>query len=108
MDRIEITRRHFLTGASALGAASLLGMNGIASAEPPPEITKLRIDQGPFICYAPQLLAKEFLGMEGFTDVSYVESPGNTTADSVLSGRVDMTMNAAPEFVTRPTSGRRP
>lgn len=37
--------------------------------------------------------------MEGFTDVSYVESPGSTTADSVLSGKVDMTMNAAPEFV---------
>jgi NitT/TauT family transport system substrate-binding protein len=45
------------------------------------------------------MLAKEFLHIEGFTDVSYVENPGNTTADLVFSGKVDMTMNAAPEFV---------
>jgi len=99
MNSNNITRRNFLTGAWALGAASLLGMPRIASAEPPPETTKFRIAQGPFICYAPQILAKEFLRMEGFTDVNYVENPGSTTVDSIFSGKVDMTMNAAPEFI---------
>jgi NitT/TauT family transport system substrate-binding protein len=93
------TRRAFLTGASAFGAASILGIPRVAAAEPPPETTRLRIAQGPFICYAPQMLAEAFLHMEGFTDVSYVENPGNTTADLIFSGKVDMTMNAAPEFV---------
>jgi hypothetical protein len=58
-----------------------------AFAEPPPETTKFRIAQGPFICYAPQMVAKEFLQMEGFTDVTYIENPGSTTADSVFFGQ---------------------
>jgi NitT/TauT family transport system substrate-binding protein len=37
--------------------------------------------------------------MEGFTDISYVEHAGSTTADLVASGKVDLTMNAAPEFI---------
>jgi NitT/TauT family transport system substrate-binding protein len=100
MVTIASSRRRFLAGASTLGAASLVGMPGIAQPDSPPEITKLRIAQGPFICYAPQLLAEVFLRMEGFTEVSYVvERPGRTTADLVFSGEIDMTMDAATEFV---------
>src|SRR5262245_511888 len=93
------SRRRLLTGASALGAVSLFGTSGLAQPEPHPETTKLRIAHGPFICYAPQVLAEELLRMEGFTEVRYVGRPDRPTADLVFSGEVDMTMNAAPEFV---------
>ena len=36
----QLSRRHFVAGASALSATSLLGVPLIAAAEPPPETTK--------------------------------------------------------------------
>jgi NitT/TauT family transport system substrate-binding protein len=99
MDTRQITRRNFLTGASALGAASLFGMPGITSAEPPPETTRFRVAQGPFICYAPQMLAEEFLHMEGFTDIEYLPVLGDHTLSTMVgAGRVDLA-------VFGPTSG---
>ena len=59
------SRREFLVGTSMLGAATLLGLPRTAAAEPPPETTRFRIAQGPFICYAPQMVAEELLRMEG-------------------------------------------
>ena len=44
------TRRDFLSGTTALGAASFLGWPDISRAEPPPETTRFRIAHGPFIC----------------------------------------------------------
>jgi len=44
----RLSRRHFVASASAMGATSLLGLPRIAAAEPPPEVTKIRIAQGPF------------------------------------------------------------
>ncbi len=85
-----IDRRGFLTAASALGAGCLLG-TGTARAEPPPETTRFRIAQGPFICYAPQMLAEELLRLEGFTDVQYLPIPGDHTLSSIVaSGGVDL------------------
>ena len=48
------SRREFLAGTSMLGAATLLGLPRSAAAEPPPEITKIRIVQSESICLAPQ------------------------------------------------------
>jgi len=47
-------RREFVKGVAALtGSAALLGYDLVpAAAEPPPETTRFRIAQGPFICYA--------------------------------------------------------
>jgi NitT/TauT family transport system substrate-binding protein len=85
------TRRDFLSSTSALGAASLLGWPVISHAEPPPETTRFRIAHGPFICYAPQLLAEEFLRMEGFTEIEYVPVPAKYTyATAVGDGKVDL------------------
>ena len=39
----RIDRREFMLGASALSAASLLGIPSRAAAEPPPEVTKIRL-----------------------------------------------------------------
>jgi len=68
------SRRSFIAKASALGAASLLGLPRPAVAEPPPETTTIRIVNWPgFICIAPQWVAEELLRLEGFTDIRYVE-----------------------------------
>src|SRR5258706_8896962 len=85
------SRREFLAGTSMLGAATLLGLPCTAAAEPPPETTRFRIAQGPFICYAPQMVAEELLRMEGFSDVQYVKVPANDTyATLVGSGGGDL------------------
>jgi len=91
VDGTDKTRRDFLTRAAALGAASLLGIPRIASAEPPPETTRFRIAQGPFICYAAQMLAEGFLRMEGFTDIEYLPVPADYTLPTLVgAGRVDL------------------
>jgi len=85
------SRRKFLTSASALGAASLCGVPQTAFAEPPPETTTFRIAQGPFICYAPQMLAETMLRLEGFTNVEYIPIPAyHTHATFVADGGVDL------------------
>jgi NitT/TauT family transport system substrate-binding protein len=87
----QTQRRTFLARASALGAASLLGFSAESKAEPPPETTRFRIAQGPFICYAPQMVAEELLRMEGFTDIQYVKVPPHFTyATLVASGGVEL------------------
>jgi NitT/TauT family transport system substrate-binding protein len=48
-------RRRFLGGMTLAGTAGLLGLYPRpAVAEPPPETTRLRINQSPAICVAPQ------------------------------------------------------
>ena len=87
----RFSRRAFLTSTSALSAASLVGWHRSASAEPPPETTRFRIAQGPFLCYAPQMLAEEFLRQEGFTEVQYVPVPAEYTLTTVVgANRVDL------------------
>jgi NitT/TauT family transport system substrate-binding protein len=84
-------RRAFLTRTSAIGAAALFAQPTIAAAEPPPETTRFRFAHGPFICYAPQYLAEEFLRMEGFTEIEYLPVPADYTYTSlVAAGRVDL------------------
>jgi NitT/TauT family transport system substrate-binding protein len=99
-------RREFLTGTSLLGAATVLGLPGVAAAEPPPETTRFRIAQGPFICYAPQMVAEELLRMEGFTDVQYIKIPPNYTyATLVASGGVDLAVFGPPSAVAAIDAG---
>jgi NitT/TauT family transport system substrate-binding protein len=72
----RLPRRAFLAGGAAAGLACLPGLRPrSAAAQPPPEITKLRIVREPSICIAPQYAAEELLKAEGFTDVEYVTTP---------------------------------
>ena len=69
------SRRRFLTNAALAGAAGFggLGIWGKAlAAEPPPEITTIRLEKDPVMCIAP-LVLQELLRAEGFTDIRYVE-----------------------------------
>jgi len=60
-------RRKFLANTSALGAASFLGLPAIVAAEPPPELTRIRLARFPVICFAPQFVAEALLHLEGFS-----------------------------------------
>jgi NitT/TauT family transport system substrate-binding protein len=92
-------RRRFLAGASALGVASVLGSIREAAAEPPPEITKIRLVRAQAVCLAPQYLAEELLAMEGFTDVEYVQLTEGNLIDKIEQGHADLTMDSAPAVV---------
>lgn len=67
-------RREFLRGAGTLVTASLLGFAGKTSADPPPEIRRIRIDHGPYLCFAPIYVAEELLRLEGFDEIAYVDT----------------------------------
>src|SRR5262245_62227946 len=87
------TRRRFLGGLTLGGAAGLLGLpTRWVAAEPPPETTRLRINQSPAICVAPQYVAADqLLQAEGFVDVQYVKRPLPSTALPLLvSGEADL------------------
>ncbi len=89
------SRREFLARSSALGAA-ILGVPGVASAEPPPETSKIRLYHAPTICLAPQYVAEELLRAEGFTDVEYTTPEGTATiADEMAEGRIDIGQKTA-------------
>jgi len=103
-------RREFVKGMAALaGSAALLGYDmKPASAEAPPEVTKIRLVQNPSICLAPQYMAEELLRLEGFSHVEYV-SHGEGEADphlAVAAGRADMTMEGATVLVPALDAGR--
>ena len=69
----DLRRRQFLKSASKIGAMSFLGAyHTMATAESPPETTKIRFVHTPSICAAPQYLAEQLLRLEGFTDVEYL------------------------------------
>jgi NitT/TauT family transport system substrate-binding protein len=94
-----MTRRTFLQGASALSAGVLLGLPHQSRAEPPPEVNKIRLIHNIGICLAPQYLAKEFLQLEGFDDVEYVELKSGVMHPLIENGAADITMDAAPAVV---------
>ena len=95
----RLTRRRFLASAPALGAASLLPVSRLAGAEPPPEISNIRLVRAPAICLAPQFLAEQLLRLEGFSEVSYAEYAGGILTDLVESGKADMTMEPSTALI---------
>jgi ABC-type nitrate/sulfonate/bicarbonate transport system substrate-binding protein len=102
------SRRNFLTRASMLGTAALVGFPRPAVAEPPPEITKIRLVQNGAICLAPQYLAEELLHLEGFSQVEYVPQRDDDPDPHVLvaSGRADFTLDGATALVPALDAGR--
>jgi NitT/TauT family transport system substrate-binding protein len=94
-------RREFVKGLGGLaGSVALLGYDlGLANAEPPPEITRLRIHENEITCVAAQIIAQELLYAEGFTDVQYVNFPRDIQLwppEDLLAGQVDITLSFAP------------
>jgi NitT/TauT family transport system substrate-binding protein len=82
------TRRNFLGGVAAAGAAGLLPRRGWAE-EPALETTTVRFGKFPVICFAPQYICEALLRAEGFTDVRYVNTTPATADEDLASGKLD-------------------
>jgi NitT/TauT family transport system substrate-binding protein len=82
---VDMTRREFASGLTLAGTAGLLGLwPETASAESPPETTRIRLEWAGGTCQAPKYVAEELLRAEGFTDVQYV----NREARNLTSRRL--------------------
>jgi NitT/TauT family transport system substrate-binding protein len=92
------SRREFVGGLTLAGTAGIMAMRPApATAEPPPETTRIRLTKVPSICRAPQWIAQSLLAAEGFTDVQYLQvSTGGRGADmtgaALASGQADLSM----------------
>ena len=100
------TRRSFLAKASAMGAASLLGLPRTAMSEPPPETRRIRLVHDPAICLAPQYLAEDLLRLEGFSEVEYVKDDNVRGLQEVAEDRADITMWDAPGAIPMLDAGK--
>ena len=91
-----ITRRDLLRGVA--GTVGLLGWPpGHASAEPPPETTRLRIKKDPALCEAPAQVAEELLRAEGFSEVQYVWAVGAAAIlEKLVAGEIDLALVTFP------------
>jgi NitT/TauT family transport system substrate-binding protein len=102
------TRRRFLGGLTLAGTVGLLGLSTRpVAAEPPPEVTKLRLTaQSGAICVAPKYVAEELLQAEGFTDIRYAEEQSLSVRMKLLaSGEQDLEVTFVGPFITRIDAG---
>ena len=90
------TRRGFLGGIAAAGAAGLLGAPAALAAEGVLETPIVRLPKiSQSICAAPAYIAGELLRAEGFADIRFVPfGPGDAT-QAVGGGMFDFALNFA-------------
>ena len=96
-DFFALSRRSFIAGTAALGAASIAGISRAGAAEPPPEIERIRLVQVPALCFAPQYVAEALLRLEGFSEVEYVKLLEAIPA--TLSKSADFAMFGGPSIL---------
>jgi NitT/TauT family transport system substrate-binding protein len=96
----DLSRRDFLARTSSIIAAGALGGYArIAAAEPPPEVTRLRLVHAPSICLAPQYIAEELLRLEGFRDIKYNPLGTRLAPGALADGRADISMWNTPGLI---------
>ena len=98
--RLLQNRRRFLTGLSALAAASVAKGRNAAAAEAPPETTTARFAAAPGICIAPQYVAEELVRAEGLSDFGYVDvAAGIAQSEMLARGEIDFGIDFATALV---------
>jgi NitT/TauT family transport system substrate-binding protein len=105
---IEHSRRRFLTNAAFAGAAGLVaaraaGLRGAVrsrAAEPPPEVTTIRLEKIPVTCVAPQYVAEELLYGEGFIDVRFQTLDKYSPTQAVAYHQLDWELEFAPDIIS--------
>jgi NitT/TauT family transport system substrate-binding protein len=89
----QFSRRRFRGGLTLAGTAGLLGLYPKpVAAEPPPETTTLRLIYVGGLCLAPQYVAEERLGGEGFTDVQYFKTGIAASYKAAAVGEAHLSM----------------
>ena len=95
--KIDLWNRRAFVGA--VGALTVAGTApGVRAAEPPPETTRIRLQDAPTACLAPLYLAEALLKAEGFTDVQYVKLPRVGFAEAAASGQIDIAQDDAANY----------
>jgi NitT/TauT family transport system substrate-binding protein len=93
------TRRRFLGAAALAGAAGMMPLFRARAEEPGLETTTIRVARSPAICTMPQMITRQLLLAEGFTEVRYIDvAPAAGTAP-LGRGEVDLMVHYAPTFV---------
>ena len=94
------SRRGFLTAALA-GAAGLARLPMALAGEDRPETTTIRLPIATAICTMPQMITRQLLEAEGFTDISFVKPPPPpaNSAEQLARGEVDLMVNYASNFI---------
>lgn len=100
-----ITRRDVLRSLAAT-AGLLACPPARASAEPPPETTRITLLQTASMCQAPQYVAEDLLRGEGFTDVRYIKlDKQRAIADALASGEANINMHFSGPLILRIDAG---
>src|SRR5262245_43615353 len=99
------SRRVFLAHSAALAAGSILGIRDTCGAEPPPEITQIRLARQKALCAAPQYVAEALLRAEGFTDIRYPRDWKRSATQNAATGDADFALGFSGHIVTRIDAG---
>jgi NitT/TauT family transport system substrate-binding protein len=95
------TRRRFLQAAALAGTAGMACTPRVFGAEERLETTTIRLPIAPAICTMPQMIVRQLLQAEGFTDIRFVTEPDAPTngAYQLAHGDVDLMVNYASNFI---------
>lgn len=99
------SRRKFVLRSSVLSASALFGVSRTAAAEPPPEVTQIRLARQKALCVAPQYVAEALLRAEGFTDIAYPRDWKRSATQNAATGDADFALGFAGHIVTRIDAG---
>ena len=103
------SRRAFLRTLGAVSAMPLfVARPRAASAEPPPETTRLRLGKYPSVCTAPQFVAEPLFQAEGFSDTQYVTRRGPMSSWSMkalAAGEIDIAVNYGTNLILQIDAG---
>jgi len=93
------TRRQVLTTLAFGSLAGILPSQETLAAEPPTEITTIRLSRFPAICFAPQYVCEELLRAEGFSDIRYLDTDGATIPHDLGRGKFDFATSLAMQHI---------
>jgi NitT/TauT family transport system substrate-binding protein len=94
-----LDRRQLLTALSLAGAARFALPVRAMAAEGALETPSVRLPKVLGVCVSPQYAAEELLRAEGFTDISYVETPAAAVPEAIERGKLDFGLNYAPLII---------
>jgi NitT/TauT family transport system substrate-binding protein len=92
------TRRRFVAGLAAAGAAGLVRGPPALAAEDRLETTTVRITKSAALCVAPEYLIEDLLRADGFAEVQYVDGPPASN-ENVIHRKTDFILNYASNFI---------